>query len=166
MDAAHFVEVELTPEGRKLRLKEEREAVNRRQEARLACKRKREEEHEEQLIERHEAREAVESARDWAVVYPIIARARAKTDLEQGRLTRERRADDAVAAWAAEHIKESSCQHFTLAAAYEQFKSTGMPLSKLRFSSRLQKLFVGCFHAQKKIGGIKCCGVFAHLKLV
>ena len=73
---------------------------------------------------------------------------------------------DDVAAWAAEHVELRDGAHFTLADAHQSFSTTGVQLSKTRFSARLQKLHSGCFQQRKKIGGVYVYGVFENASLI
>ena len=72
---------------------------------------------------------------------------------------------DDVAAWAAVHVTSQPEKHFLLAAAHESFLQLGVQLNKQRFSARLQRLFPGAYHAQKKVAGVKHCGVFTNLSI-
>ena len=72
---------------------------------------------------------------------------------------------DDVAAWAATFIGHETGRHFLLQEAFDQFALTGVKLTKLRFSARLQKLFPGSFHTHKKVNGARMSGVFGNLVL-
>ena len=164
MDRAHYVSRLETPEARKMRLKEERTAVNRREQERLVRKRQRLDEQEDQAIDKHMAIEAADAARDWAKVYPAIKRARDKLETER-RANAEDEADG-VAAWASHHVRAEEGGHITLSVAHEHFMLTGAQLSKLRFSKRLQILLPGCFRSHKKVAKVMLTSVFDNHTLI
>ena len=166
MDRAHYLSRVETPEARKMRLKEERTAVNRREQERLVRKRQRLEEQEDQAIDRHMAREAADAARDWATVYPAIKRARDKLETDQQSQKQKMRNDTAVATWVANHTVRVPGAHLTLADAHVSFVQTGVSLGKNKFSARLKKLFPGCFRSNLTVNRVPMSAVFANLRLV